>query len=300
MCCNTARPRASAWVRTRKSSDNEEKHHDPSQSRHERDAKRLCLRHVPPNELRLRGSRRDHRAGRLALLLRLGVRMRTTVRLPASVRLRALMASDVRATSRQDDASSDPESLTTTSGLAPEVVRVLVDNHARFLAFLERRVASRDIAEEILGEAFVRSLQRGGSLRDDESAVAWFYRTLRNAIIDHYRRSDAERRALELVARETETVDEASDADLFDVVCACIGSLVGTLKPEHEEAVRRVDLDGLSVQQYAASAGITANNAGVRLHRAREALRRQVAVSCGTCATHGCLDCTCGAGHSKG
>jgi hypothetical protein len=28
--------------------------------------------------------------------------------------------------------------------------------------------------------------------------------------------------------------------------------------------------------------------------RAREALRKQVAVSCGTCAEHGCLNCTCG------
>ena len=44
-----------------------------------------------------------------------------------------------------------------------------------------------------------------------------------------------------------------------------------------------------------AEAGLTANNAGVRVFRAREALRRQVARACGTCAEHGCLDCTCGA-----
>jgi RNA polymerase sigma-70 factor (ECF subfamily) len=33
----------------------------------------------------------------------------------------------------------------------------------------------------------------------------------------------------------------------------------------------------------------------VRLHRARQALKRELERSCGTCATHGCLDCTCGA-----
>lgn len=38
---------------------------------------------------------------------------------------------------------------------------------------------------------------------------------------------------------------------------------------------------------------ITASNAGVRVFRAREALRKQVTRACGTCATHGCLDCTC-------
>ena len=31
----------------------------------------------------------------------------------------------------------------------------------------------------------------------------------------------------------------------------------------------------------------------VRVFRAREALRRQVAASCGTCAEHGCIACTC-------
>ena len=34
-------------------------------------------------------------------------------------------------------------------------------------------------------------------------------------------------------------------------------------------------------------------SAAVRVHRAREALRRQVVASCGSCAEHGCLSCTC-------
>ena len=44
---------------------------------------------------------------------------------------------------------------------------------------------------------------------------------------------------------------------------------------------------------FAASAGITPNNAGVRLHRARRALRRQTLAFCRACAEHGCLDCSC-------
>jgi len=34
-----------------------------------------------------------------------------------------------------------------------------------------------------------------------------------------------------------------------------------------------------------------------KLARAREALKKQVVRSCGTCADHGCLDCTCGVRH---
>lgn len=176
----------------------------------------------------------------------------------------------------------------------PEVLRLLLDNHARFLGFLERRVGSRDEAEDILQEAFVRSVDRAGSLRDAESATAWFYRVLRNAVIDHYRREGSRSRAVERLAAEAETPPEP-DEELDRAACACVTALVDTLKPEYGTALRRVDLEGQSVRGFAEEAGITPTNAGVRLHRAREALRRQLARSCGTCLEHGCLDCTCDA-----
>ena len=60
-------------------------------------------------------------------------------------------------------------------------------------------------------------------------------------------------------------------------------------------AMLRIEVEGVAVKDYADAAGISASNAGVRIFRAREALRKQVARSCGTCAEHGCLDCTCNA-----
>lgn len=172
----------------------------------------------------------------------------------------------------------------------PEVVARLVANHKAFLSFLERRVATRAVAEEVLQEAFVRALERGGGLRDDESAVAWFYRLLRNALIDHHRRGAAESRAVARAASEP----EALDAELHAVVCACVTSLIATLPAPQAEILREVDLAGQPVAAVADRLSITANNAHVRLHRARQALRIQLERSCGTCAEHGCLDCCCG------
>ena len=169
---------------------------------------------------------------------------------------------------------------------------MLLDNHARFLAFLERRVGSREEAEDILQEAFVRSLDRASSLRDAGSATAWFYRVLRNALTDHFRRQDARGRAIDRLTIETH-LETDPDAELEAVVCACVLSLVETIKPEYGTAIRRVDLDGLSVRDYAIEAGITPSNAGVRLHRAREALRKQLVRTCRTCLEHECLDCVC-------
>ncbi|MFN7948271.1 MAG: sigma-70 family RNA polymerase sigma factor [Blastocatellia bacterium] len=184
-----------------------------------------------------------------------------------------------------------PETTDEPEVITDDVARVLVENHRHFLAFLERRVESREVAEDILQEAFVRGLPRLSSLRQQESVVAWFYRMLRNALIDHYRRRDAEARAMQQVA--TEFDEAAPDSELMGEVCQCVTALVGTLKPEYAAAIQRVDLDGLAVRAFADEQGINANNAGVRVHRAREALRRQLVRSCGTCATHGCLDCDC-------
>ena len=72
-----------------------------------------------------------------------------------------------------------------------------------------------------------------------------------------------------------------------------MNTLIPTLKPEYAEILRRVDLEGAAVPSVAAELGISANNVTVRLHRARQALKKQLERCCGTCATHGCLDCTC-------
>jgi RNA polymerase sigma-70 factor (ECF subfamily) len=174
------------------------------------------------------------------------------------------------------------------------VLSTLIENHARFLAFLERRVGSRDAAEEILQDAFVRGIARGGDLRDDESAMAWFYRVLRNAIVDHHRRKDAERRGLAALGREPAPESDAGeDHELTQVICTCVGSLVDTLRPDYAQAIRSVELGGESLQAYARQASITPGNAAVRLHRARQALRRRLEESCGTCAEHGCYECEC-------
>lgn len=180
-----------------------------------------------------------------------------------------------------------PSSATTAS------IDVLVAGHRRFLGFLERQLGDRALAEDILQSAFVRGIERADQLRDSESVTAWFFRTLRNAIVDHHRKAGTVVRNAESLARALD-VDGEPLPDERAEVCACLTELADALPPDHAQAIRRVDLDGVAVKDYAAETGITASNAGVRLFRARENLRRAVVRSCGTCAEHGCTDCTCG------
>lgn len=177
-----------------------------------------------------------------------------------------------------------------------EVIATLVANHREFLRFVERRVGSRDVAEEILQNAFVKNVEKFDTIR--ETAVGWFYKVLRNAIIDHARRKSVADRRLETFASDLEATATRDD-ELHGVVCKCVAELATTLKPEYAEALHRIEVEGVSVKDYAEQVGISSSNAGVRVFRAREALRKQVVRSCGTCADHGCLDCTCAAAPSE-
>ena len=194
-------------------------------------------------------------------------------------------------TATNDGRENEPEAVAETA--SPAVVAALVENHRRFLAFLESRVGNRQDAEEILQAALVRGLERGGEIRDEERVVAWFYRLLRNALVDFWRARGAEQKAEEALARELagETVPAP---ELEQQLCACFEPLLATLRPEYAEILRRVDLEGNRPSDFALAAGLTANNAMVRLHRARKALRDRLVASCRTCADHGCLDCSCG------
>jgi RNA polymerase sigma factor (sigma-70 family) len=185
--------------------------------------------------------------------------------------------------------ATTPESPTS---LTPEAIQRLVDHHRQFLAFLQTRVESRAAAEDILQSAFVKGLERGAEVRDEESAVAWFYRVLRNAVIDHYRHRASTERVMENWGKEF-VAHETPEAELKHEICQCVSGLLETLKPEYRDALRTIDIDEGSLNDLARQAGITAGNAAVRVHRAREALRKQVRAVCGSCAEHGCLDCHC-------
>ena len=178
----------------------------------------------------------------------------------------------------------------TEAGPAP--VAVLLENHRAFLRYLERRVGDRAVAEDILQEAFAKVVARPDQAPTDETIVRWFYRTLRNAAIDQFRRRGAADRGLEAFARELAT-HEAPSEEIEQEICACVSRLAATLKPAYAEALQAIEVAGIPVRTFAEQKGLSAGNAAVRVFRAREALRKRVTESCGTCAEHGCVDCTC-------
>jgi RNA polymerase sigma-70 factor (ECF subfamily) len=173
-----------------------------------------------------------------------------------------------------------------------DTITDLAAQRDRFVQFVRRRVGSNAVAEDIVQSAYIRASEKASSLRNGESSVAWFYRILRNAVIDYYRHRSVEDRALERWVQDLQT-ETPRDTETEEIVCQCINTVLQNLKPAYNQILRDVDIAGKSLDAVAESSGITAGNAAVRVHRARQALKKELIELCGTCCPQSCGNCTC-------
>ena len=182
------------------------------------------------------------------------------------------------------------------SSNADPVIHRLTENRSLFEAFLRRRVEDDFIVQDLLQQSLVKAIQQQHSLNNEESVVPWFYRILRNTVIDYYRSKASEKvRRNDFLQEATVLADDhvPSLDEVKATVCGCLDDAISVLRPGYSDLIRRIDLAGEAVSAVANDLQITPNNATVRLHRARQALRQTLENSCGVCSTHGCLNCAC-------
>jgi RNA polymerase sigma factor (sigma-70 family) len=175
--------------------------------------------------------------------------------------------------------------------LDPAIEAALIEHRRDFLRMLTQRVGNTETAEEVLQQFYRRAVSRAFALRRRESILAWLSRLLSTVLADYARREATRRRQETAYAQHQALTQEAPE--LESTVCTCLYALLPTLKPEYADILRRADLLGEPSQQVAAALGVTVQNVAVRLHRARQALKRALLLWCTTCPEHGFLRCAC-------
>ena len=109
-----------------------------------------------------------------------------------------------------------------------------------------------------------------------------------NAANDIFRKSASEQRLLKAVEKQADsTVPAASDW------CRCSVVQSQQLRPTYASIIDLVDIRGASLAEAAKALNISSNNATVRLHRARAALKKQLLEHCGVTSVQACSDCRC-------
>jgi RNA polymerase sigma factor (sigma-70 family) len=172
------------------------------------------------------------------------------------------------------------------------LIETMLENRNAFLSFITRRLGPSSDAEDILQRFYLRAISHENQLKSQESTVAWLYRVLNSVLVDSIRSAIRDRKRNEILAAETLSAPHL-DPDIHAEVCRCLHHLLQTIKPHQAELVRRIDLQGEARKDVARDLGLSDNTLGVRLHRARQALKDALLQSCSTCPKHGFDDCGC-------
>jgi RNA polymerase sigma-70 factor (ECF subfamily) len=125
----------------------------------------------------------------------------------------------------------------------------LLDAREEFLAFVRGRINDPDLAEDILQTSLLKAVRNAPTLENEERLVPWFYRILRNAIIDHYRSRASGFPEEPLAPELADEIEVESEA--FQDACRCFIALIPDLKPEYRHLIRALDLEGQSTNDVA-------------------------------------------------
>src|SRR6266700_1902566 len=125
------------------------------------------------------------------------------------------------------------------------VRRALVESRQDLLAFLGRRLGSREEAEDVLQRFSLRALERASDLRDVRTVRGWLGRVLASTIVDHQRRAIRKRqREVAMERSNIETFAIEPDPEVDRAVCDCLYKLLPTLKPDYADVIWRADILG--------------------------------------------------------
>ncbi len=171
-----------------------------------------------------------------------------------------------------------------------KVVAQALDAHALELRrFVVRRVPATYV-DDVLQSAAMHAIERSGSLNDPGRVVSWLYRIHRNVMTDTLRKRARRERVLN---RDAPLPPLDAGTTAADAPCRCSFVQARSLKPTYLAVLRLVDAGDTSLVEAANILGISTNNATVRLHRARKALRSTMLDHCGVQSAQDCADCRC-------
>lgn len=150
-------------------------------------------------------------------------------------------------------------------------------NIDRIYRFVYLKVNSREVAEDLASEAFLKCwecFKRGDNI-DNHSA--FLYQIARNLVIDHYRNKGK----AQLISTEDTPViidpkDNLEERAFLNSDIEQIKAVLADLKDDYQNVIIWHYLDDLPIQQVAQKLDKSEDNTRVLLHRALKSLREKI------------------------
>ena len=157
--------------------------------------------------------------------------------------------------------------------------------HEGLRAFIAKRTNNAAETDDLLQEVFLRVHDHIDRLKDPDRMVSWVFQITRNAIIDYYRSPERKRElpaGLATAIKEDKQVlgVEEDDNEAKYELSHCLRPMIDRLSADYREAIRLVELEGLTHQEAATKLGISVPGMKSRVQRGRQQLRKMLNECC--------------------
>lgn len=150
--------------------------------------------------------------------------------------------------------------------------------HARLFNFLARLARSRDVAEDLLEETWLRFVTHAPTLRPDTTLGPWLFTVARNLYLSYCRSRSIE---TGLASDWTSLVPPAAAPSPFDAAAATeterrLERALASLPVAYREVLLLVGVESLQPAEAASICGVTPDAMRQRLRRARVLLQKRM------------------------
>lgn len=171
----------------------------------------------------------------------------------------------------------DATSPTATVDVAEQTWRDVI---VQLRAFVRRRIADPDRAEDLVGDILLRIHRNLGTVDDRERLAHWVSRVARNAVVDEYRRTGRGREQPVATPDDVPDAEPDETSEVLDELAHCLRPLLLGLPDEQRRAVEMIDLDGLPQAEAARREGVSLSGMKSRVQRGRRRLAQLLDSCC--------------------
>jgi len=168
-----------------------------------------------------------------------------------------------------------------STGAQQQTLKLLTDDYDKLRRYLRGRVRTAENTEDILHDFCLKVVTHSCGIQRSEAVGNWMAQVLRRTLIDHYRRSAADRHCADLLASNASGF-ATEKHETQEPTCPYLQTALPAIKQEHVDLIRRIDLLGERRPDVAENLAISVNALTVRLLRARRALRKRLLPFCET------------------
>ncbi len=154
-----------------------------------------------------------------------------------------------------------------------EVAGIYTEFHRSLLAYVRSKIRSKEDAEDILQNVFIRISSNAGSLSKKEKIQNWLFTVTRNAVIDYYRVS-ARKKNIELNESMADQLLAEESADSTQGLDNCVSTMIALLPDEYRAIIEDAEISGISQKELAEKDNMAYSSMRSRVQRGRERLKQ--------------------------